>query len=207
MKAFRISLAVVTVASVLSAGLASAAAPVSCKLVVDKAGDASLTTATPVGPSEGALDITYVDLATDKTKMTGVFGLTKAAADAATAPNGYRQLLFFTAPGFADPVFLSASSAARTGVTFSFGADQVDGLATLGAASGVLDTKKNEIRITAKLSDLKAGGINLKPGMVLTAISGVTSRDFTAAFLYADRANTDPKDYTVGAKSCVAVGK
>lgn len=202
----RLALAAAAATSLIAAGAASAA-PVSCKLIVDPAGDAGATTAVAGGPSDDALDIRYVDLATDGKKITGVLGLTKPAVNAATAPNGYQLLLNFEVPGFANPVYLNATSG-RAGLSFNFGQDDPTlGLKTLGAATGVLDTAKSEIRITAKLSDLKAAGVNLKPGQKLTGINALSSRDFVLVITFADRANTDAKDYTVGAKSCVAVGK
>lgn len=206
MKTVRLALAASIAASLLVAGVAQAA-PVSCKLVLDPAGDAGATTAASGGPSDDALDIRYLDLASDGKKITGVFGLTKPAVNAASAPNGYQLLLNFDVPGFANPVYLNASSG-RAGLSFNFGQDDpTTGLDTLGAATGVLDAAKNEIRVTAKLSDMKAAGVNLKAGQKLTGINGISSRDLVAFIVFADRANTDPKDYTVGAKSCVAVGK
>lgn len=204
----RTLLALAATVAVIGAGSASAApSGAGCALVKDPAGDSGLSTSSPGVVKDDALDFTYVNLASDKTKLTGVFGLTKAAASAMTAPNGYQLLLNFTVPGFENEVYLNASGTTRTGVTFNFGqTDPTLGLDTLGAATGVVDTVKNEIRVTAKLADLKGGGINIKPGMKLSNINAISSRDLVIFIVYADRA-TGGKDYVAGSKSCVAVGK
>ncbi len=208
--ALRSAIAILAVAGVVSAGTAGAdASGAACALFTDPAGDAGITSAVAGGPNDDALDFTYVNLASDKTKLTGVLGMSKAAAEAATAPNGFRMLLNFTVPGHTNVVYLNATGASRTGVSFSFGENDTSpggGLTTLGPAAGVLDTKKNEIRITAKLSDLKAAGVKLATGDTLTAINAASSRDFVAVITYADKASGD-KEYVVGSKSCVAVGK
>lgn len=200
-------MALAVASALVFAGSASAAGPSkSCALFSDPAGDARVTVSAPGGPSEDALDFTYVNLASDGKKVTGVFGLTKAATAAATAPNGYQLLLNFTVRGFTNEVYLNATGA-RGGMAFNFGQnDPTLGLDTLGAASGVVDTAYNEIRVTAKLTDLKAAGINLKPGMKLSGFNAVSSRDLVLVITFADRALGD-KEYTVGAKSCFKVGK
>jgi hypothetical protein len=183
---------------------APAAKPV-CNLLTDAKGDGYPTTAAAAGPSDDALDIVSADVASDAKKLTAVVRLSKAATAADSAPTGFRFLVLFSAPGADDPVYLSAASTPGIGQTYSFGNDTADGLSDAGTATGVFDTAKNEIRITASLSELSAAAGKIKPGTKLTDLTANSSRDFQAVITYADMAEGG-KAYVAGSPSCVKVG-
>jgi hypothetical protein len=177
-----------------------------CNLLTDAKGDGYPTTAAEAGPSDDALDILSADVATNAKQLTAVLRLSKAATSADSAPTGFRFLVLFTTPGSDDPVYLSAASTPGLGETYSFGTDAADGLTDGGEATGVFDAAKNEVRITASLSDLSSVAGKLKPGTKLTGLNANSSRDFQAVITYADRAEGG-KTYVAGTPSCVAVGK
>jgi len=208
MRIARPALCLALVASLSAAGFAGAATrpkpkPV-CKIITDVTGDSALTTATPVG-SDDAFDIVSGDLAANAKTITGVIRVAKAG-DPSTAPFGHGFVMTFSAPGSANPLYLRYSSSPAFGEAYEFGYDDpTNGLTTLGDASGVVDTAKNEIRISAPLRGFDAQAV-IKPGMKLTNITAQTSRDFIALLIYADVAESS-KSYVVGYPSCVVPGK
>jgi hypothetical protein len=208
-KLVRLATAVATGAALVVAGSAGAAAKPVCNLVTDPAGDASATTAAAIpGTNDGALDITSADLAASSKVLTSVIRVSKAAATSATAPNGYSALFTFVAPSAPDVTLYMRYSAPTPALAggFEYGYDDaVNGLTPLGTADGVVDTAKNEIRISAPLNGF-SDKATIKKGSKLGTFNAKTSRDAVAFIFYADAA-TSGSTYTVGALSCVKPGK
>lgn len=204
----RPALALGICASVLAGGaaLAAPAKPV-CNLISDTKGDAYPTTAMPAGPSDETLDIVTADIASNKKTLTAVIRLSKVAAQSSTAPNGYNMVFNFTAPGATNPLYLryfSGNDALEASFQYGYD-DSVNGLTSLGDADGVVDTTKNEIRISAPLNGFSAQA-SIKPGQKLGDLVVQATRDLLVLLPYADIAEGGAA-YTVGAPSCVVPGK
>jgi hypothetical protein len=205
-----LALAVVVAATVggvaFAAPKAPAPAPV-CNLLTDPKGDAYPTSSAPAGPSDDVLDVVSADVATAGKKMTVVFRMAKAAKSTSTAPTGYHLVFDFTAPGAANPLYVQYFTGnAGLPESYDFGYnDPVNGLTSLGKADGVVDTAKNEIRVTLPVNGF-ADHAPLKVGDKLSGITVESTRDLVVLLPYADKAATD-KTYAVGAPSCVVVGK
>lgn len=210
--------------SLAAAGGAVAAPPKpTCNLITDAKGDTFALryqdlTGGPYGPQEDALDIVSGDLASDGKVLTAVIRVVKLASVAATSPNGLSFRVQFTHAGLDEDtnLFLSGRSS-NTGNSFVAGSRAMTAnLSTkLADVTGVFDTDKNEIRITAPLTAFeKVGGV-IKKGTRLqlgdldqtasrfVAVNPTSGAD-TAPF--AD-VTTSVKSYTVGTKSCVTPGK
>ena len=180
-----------------------------CNLVTDPKGDSSLSTAATLpGTGDDALDIVSADLAASAKTLTAAIRLVKVADTATTAPNGFSVVYTFTAPSKPDvPLYLRyfAGSPALDGL-FEYGYDDpTNGLTPLGDAFGVVDTAKNEIRISAPLNGFDAQA-PIKKNDKLAGFDVTTSRDLVVLLTYADR-GTATTTYTVGAPSCVTPGK
>lgn len=196
--------AAVLVSAIIAAGLAGSAsaatkpAPKVCKLITDATGDV-----TPAGPS---LDIVSGDVASDAAtkKITAVIRVAGGlGASEPTAPTGRTWRIQFTHPSSDKPLYLLASQE-PTGTTFEFGTISGNFLDGQGTATGVIDAAKNEVRITAPSAF--DGLAKLTAGSKVTSISAVTQRRFVVLLTAGDSAIAT-KSYTLGAASCVAVGK
>ena len=219
---FRPALAVGLVLAVGCTGIASAAAkkaaakPV-CNLVTDPVGDSSVYPAS--GVHDDALDITSVDVATDKTSVTGVIRVKKLAATSTNAPTGMNWTVNFSADG-TDFSLAGHSTAAGTIVFDTAYAGATGGSIYGPGTTGVFDTAKNEVRITAPLS-LLAPQASIRPGKTkLTGLNGRTgvevlvpdatgmlgSTIFSDSPFTADDTTKGP-DYLAGTPSCVVPGK
>lgn len=200
---------------VASAGLAAAAPapkPV-CNLIDDPKDDTFLVRAQDgagtYGPQEDSLDIVTADVATDAKTLTGVIRVKSLAAAAATSPGGASYDINFTTPSSPSPLYVRAvvpstgEPTAEAGSRESLVVTSVS--AALGAGTVVVDEAKNEVRFSFPLDHFKAVG-GLKPGAKLTFGDITTGRAAGSRAVFADAA-TSTKTYTVGAPSCVAVGK
>lgn len=213
--ALRPAVALVLCATVVAAGAATAAPAVkpSCNLVEDAKGDTFLLrsqdTAGAYGPTESALDIVSADLSANAKSITAVIRVDKLSKSAGTAPGGLSFRVQFATPTENDEnLYLNATTSGGTDV-FTAGTRAITAnLATKTAdVTGVFDTVKNEIRITAPLSTFAAQGV--KPGALLTlaGLDQTASRNAVAGkAVFADVA-TSEKSYKVGAPSCVVPGK
>ena len=218
----RPALATGVVLALAATGVASAAAksaapkPV-CNLVVDPAGDSSVYPAG--GVQDDALDITSVDLATDKTNITGVIRVKKLATSSPNAPTGMNWTVNFTVDG---TVFSMAGHATAAGTTvFDTAYQTTTGGSLYGpGTTGVFDTAKNEVRITAPLS-LFSAQADIRSGKTkITDINGRTGGEilvpdpsgtfgptiFSDSEFDADSTSNGPT-YLAGTPSCVVVGK
>lgn len=161
------------------------------------------------------MDITSADVASNNRMITAVLRVKNLSAMSPNAPTGMSWRVSFTAGRF---TFTLASHASATGsTTFDAAYSSVTGGALYGGgATGVFDTAKNEVRITARLSLLSAQ-TDIKPGTVMRGVTGETAQEILApggpggATLYSVRRSVDVTSgdhhYVAGAKSCVAVGK
>jgi hypothetical protein len=202
--------AVLAVATVAGTMHASAAAPV-CNLVTDPAGDANgtfLQEGISGVPSEDAVDIVSGDVATKGKLLTTVLRVKKLAASSPTAPGGLHWKFFFNVND--TQIYTQAVAATGAAPTFTFGTiDETAGTSkSLGEATGVLDTAKNEVRITVPLSALPE---TPKAGKKITTLAPNAGRFFgndnVGTFSDSTDLATSDKTYTVGAPSCVVVGK
>ena len=208
----------VAAAALAGTGVATAAPKPVCNLVTDPAGDSAVLPGGAV--KDDALDITSIDIATNKKQLTGVIRVKKLAARPASAPGGSLWQVNFTANEV--EFNLSAHSLASGEVVYTSSYQTTaSGSLYAGGTTGVVDLAKNEIRITAPLS-LFAAQANIKPGKtVLSALGGSTGAEFvvpdtpnrlfgspvlTYAPFAADEA-TGGKDYQASTASCVPVGK
>ena len=203
-------------AGVTGLGSASAAAP--CNLVKDPAGDTSVLPGGVV--KDDALDITSVDVATDKKRITSVIRVKKLAARPTSTPGGALWQVNFSAN---DVVFsMSAHSLASGEIVYTSSYEMAAGGSLYpGGTTGVFDLAKNEIRMTAPLA-LFGSEANIRSGKtVISGLSGNTGVEFvipdtpnrvfgspilTYAPISADE-TTGGKDYKAGTASCVPVGK
>lgn len=226
MKLVRPAVALATLACLAGGVTANAATkpkPV-CNLVPDASGDAngvdlgSPVPATTAGSSIPALDITSVDVASDKKTITAVVRVKQLSAKSSTAPTGMSWNAQFTV---GETTFFFGAHANPTGALSYDAAYESTGTNSLyanGSVTGVFDSAKNEVRITAPISLLEQESIKL--GTKITAIEGATGPeiaipDATGLFgggailegnTYISDTASGGKDYTSGALSCVKPG-
>jgi hypothetical protein len=221
MRVTRPALCLALAASVVASGAANAAAkkpapkPV-CNLLVDSPTDSK---GTPASGSDKAMEITSVDIASDKNVITGVLRLAGLSATSSNAPTGMNWSVSFTA---GDNSFSLAAHAGPTG-TLSY--DAAYSAPTGGSiygdgVTGAFDVAKKEIRVTAPLS-LLAPQTDIKVGSKITDLAAGTGQEilvpdatkvlgggtiFSDAYGNVDTAEGG-KTYVAGAKSCVTPGK
>ncbi len=186
-----------------------AAAP-SCNLMTDVKGDATdIAVGVDVGPNSPSLDILSADIATDAKNLTAVLRVDKLSTSDSTSPLGQTWYVYFTGSG---PELYVTALLTPTGESYSAGYTDTTRM-SLGAATGIIDVDKNEIRITAPLSLFDAQS-PIKKGSKLTGLNALTQRyvgvsaagNSRGATLTADTADGG-KNYVAGAPSCVVVGK
>lgn len=227
----RLALVPLLVVAGLAAPVANAAPKPkpSCLTISDPKGDTFAVRAQDgqgaYGPQENALDIVSGDLASDGKVVTAVVRLASFSRAIASSPQGFTVGVDFL-------IGSSATSVVRLqGVLISGSADrfEVSAKATdalpnvpstyVGEATGVVDEKKGEIRITAPAALLAPYGA-LKAGTKLipneaesaTASRGVPpitttpGQPMTTRGPFADIA-AGGRTVAVGAPSCVVPGK
>ena len=202
-----------------------------CNLVTDAAGDANqlpsqdlspVPATTPAGgPSSGPLDILSGDLAGDKKQLTGVIRVKKlSTTDPTFSPTGMAWDFGFVVEG--QKLDLLANTDPTGKVTFAasyFDKTTMGGsLYGSGSVTGVLDTVKNEVRITAPY-DLFSAQATIKPGTVITGLTILTATEIAipeatgklgGGNLLTDGIGIDDASstmtYKAGAPSCVKPG-
>jgi hypothetical protein len=199
------------VALAAATGVASAAptAKPVCNLLTDAAGDATgsfIAEGLPT-PNEAAVDIVSGDVATKGRTLTTVLRVAKLSESSLSAPGGLHWKFFFDVAG--TQVFTQAVAAAGSAPAFTVGTiDETTGTSTtLGDVTGVIDVAKNEVRVTAPFSILPA---TPKPGSRISGLLPNAGRYVNGvAFTFSDSTDnaSSDKSYTVGAASCVPVGK
>ena len=222
--------AAVLVVSLLPLGAASHAFAVTkpkvkpvCQIIKDATGDAAYNGAVP---GDGNDDVVSGDIASDGKTVTGVIRLAALAQPDPMAPFGQGFFVRFTPKGTDKVLFVSARTFPQ-GPTFVYGyaaADPNTGVGTsyaLGSATGVVDTAKKEVRISAPAAGFAAAGVKLVKGLKLLSPTADTWRLVGQGFVPSqDVAGTRvplagvllPFDdatgpaYIVGTPSCVKLG-
>ena len=198
--------------TVLAGGAVAAPKPV-CNLVDDPKDDTFLLRTQDgvgaYGPQEDALDIVSADIATNAKTLTGVIRVKSLAAGPSTSPGGASYDINFTTPSSPSPLYVRAvvpragEPTAEAGSRESFVITSIS--APLGTGTVVVDKAKNEVRFSFPLDHFKAVG-GLKRGAKLTFGDVTTGRSAGSRAVFSDAASGS-KSYTVGAPSCVPVGK
>lgn len=195
-------------------GLTSASAALKpvCNLLTDAKGDATGGTGAANDP---VMDIISADVASNAKKITAVLRVQKLAATSVNYPLGISWRVSFT---IADTNYTMSALSDRSGVASQTSySDPTTGQGTIARAptTAVLDTAKNEVRITASVVAF-GDRVNVKPGTAVTALSATTVGIFqlpvnpvvngNLRYATADTA-TGGSDYKAGTASCVVVGK
>jgi len=142
--------------------VADAAVKPVCKLIVDDAGDATYNNV----PGAAGDDIVSGDVASNGKTITGVIRLAALSSPDPTAPLGHGFFVEFGVKGVESLLFLSARTY-PTGTKFVYGysaADPNTGVNTsytIGTATGVVDTAKKEVRISAPNAGFAPAGSKL----------------------------------------------
>jgi len=148
-----------------------------CQIIKDAPGDATYNNV----PGDGNDDIVSGDLASDGRTVTGVLRLAALAQPDPAAPLGQAFFVRFSPRGSDKLLFLSARTF-PSGTTYSFGysADDpntgINTSYTLGAAKGVVDSAKKEVRVTVPVTAFKAAGVSLVKGLKLLTPTAETYR-------------------------------
>lgn len=209
--------AVAVVASAALAG-SSGAAPKACNLVTDAKGDAVNNgllggdlASVPPAPNEAAFDIVSADLATDAKLLTAVIRVDKASPTATTAPTGMAWRVDWMVGE--TKLWASVTNDPRNGLKGFYGyIDPVTGGGKfLGSdAKAIIDTAKNEVRVTVPLAAYSTQA-SLKKGTKVHTITSRSGRfanaENSATLNFGNDTAEGKLGYVLGAKSCVAVGK
>lgn len=210
-------------------GGAAQAAPVKkvCNNVVDPKGDTFVArpqdAQAAYGPQEDALDIVSADIASDAKVVTAAIRVVSMGA-AQTSPYGKGYAFDFMIPSSPMVITLRAILPGG-GVAPTFEASYKDPEVPnspstfLGVATGVVDEKKKEVRISAPVSlfsslgEIKKGTLLSPPedssasvGRAVPVTPGIAGQATPTRFAFADVA-LEAKPYKVGTPSCVTPGK
>lgn len=183
-----------------------------CNLVTDAAGDAAFVAA----PADDALDIISADVASDAKSFTAVIRVKDLGA-AQVSQLGSELQIQFELPGAVAPVWIGYNTSAYGGDAFQYGViGQGEGGVTnpTGDAVGIVDTAKNEVRMTVAVSALNELG-KAKPGskvanITVSAAQLVGVAPNASGFYGYNAFGVDDaagKAYVAGAPSCVKPGK
>jgi hypothetical protein len=171
------------------------------------------------GPQEDGFDITSADIASDGKWITAVVRVKKLSSAIQTSPTGAGFGVDFQLPS--SDLVGSLRAVLVTGQQPYFEATSRDPEVAntpstyLGAAKGLVVTKKNEVHITAPVSvfaslgQIKKGTLISFPeadaaatGRAIPPSPGVKDRPVASRFVFADVAPAG-KPYKVGTASCV----
>ena len=227
MRATALSLAALVTVSGLAAGAQAAPKPKPkpkpvCNLITDAPGDSAASAA----PGDDAVDVVGGDFASNGKQITAVIKVAKITETNPNSPLGQSYFMVFGVKGTDDVLSLSAGLY-PTGREFKFGYQGVDPNTgvntsyTLGDATGVVDTAKNEFRITVDIAKFPQAKF-LKPGGTVSTITAEARRVYGQRVVGSQQVGparaplggvtltfdtAEGKKYTLGAPSCVAVGK
>lgn len=149
-----------------------------CKIVVDAAGDAAYAGEVPGDKGD---DILSGDVASDGKTLTAVLRLADLQSPNSSAPLGQQFSMEFSVKGYDALLFLAARSY-PTGPKFVYGYSAKDAVLPLtvsyplGDAKGVIDTAKEEVRISAPTSGFSGAKVKIVKGSKLTALTAKTYR-------------------------------
>jgi hypothetical protein len=219
MRTVRAGIALAVVAGVLAAPLAQAARPRPvCDLVTDSAGD---VIATAPGVDNGDYDIRSADVATDGRQLTAVIRLTSLAPEDPASAVARDYEIDFTANGKTFGLMASLLTGGADFEAVALDTSKPGGnIGTdLGRITGVVDTTRHEIRMTAKLaifapyasfhqtylSDFSVTSARAVGHTDETAPGGKATVGSQSTAVVVDDAGSKAR-YTPGARSCVRVG-
>lgn len=217
--ATRVLIAISVGTGVLMAPAGFAAPRPACNLVTDPSDD---VIGSAPGVDNGDYDIRSADIATDSRKLTAVIRLSSLAAESPTSPAARDYEFDFNANGhtfglMADLLIGGASfEAVVYDTTAAGGRNGTD----LGAISGVVDSARHEIWMTAPLSlfrpyasfkqtyidQLTVGSARAVGHDATTTPDGRGSIGAQSVAIVVDDATSSTR-YTPGRASCVRVGK
>jgi hypothetical protein len=204
-----------TAVALPAAAEAGPARPV-CQLVTDPAGDVADL------PGD-SLDVISADVASDGRTLTGVIRVKKYDEVSLDSALGRVYTIAFKGAGLSEMYLVArnnAKAARDSGglvpnnpETFGYGSGIVTRTG-LGPARGVIDAVTSEIRISVSAESLRASGLGtLRKGGKISSITVDTRRARSGLPLQGmdpplpgDQATTS-RTYTVGAPSCVQVGR
>jgi hypothetical protein len=177
--------AIVLVFSLLPLGAATSALAVTkpkvkpvCQIIKDGSGDAAYN---GVLPGDGNDDVVSGDLASDGKTVTGVIRLAALAQPDPMAPFGQGFFVRFTPKGTDKVLFVSARTYPQgTAFVYGYAAPDpntgVNTSYTLGTATGVVDTAKKEVRVSAPAAGFSAAQVKLVKGLKLLSPTADTWR-------------------------------
>lgn len=187
-------------------------AAAACPLITDRSGDGPAA----VG-NEDSLDILSADISSDAKAVTAVFRVKGFPAVSPGTPQGRHYYLLFNTLKPAAKMFLNVTLFNGGAARYAWGSvSPVDPLGALilyddgnygllRPASGVIDTAKKEIRVTAPVADMAKVG-NVKPGSTLSRISAETFYSI-GFFIFDSDVATAKSAYVAGSPGCVPTGK
>jgi len=192
------------------------AAPPTCRLVVDAADDVGPINPGPQPIPAPAMDIVSADIAADRKLVTTVVRVRKlAATNPSYSPGGIEWSFEFQVGSAMLRFRAHADPAGKISYAATYRASGVYYRYESGL-TGVFDTRRNEVRITAPVS-LLASQAKIKPGTKLVGLSAATARLVVVpspnppGYLLETSGGTDSanseRTYVVGARSCVTPGR
>ena len=210
MKLVRPAVSLAVLACLAGGVTAHAAARPVCNLGTDAAGDgngAPLLGVVGAGPSDDAYDITSFDVANDAKSFTSVIRVKKLATTSSTSPSGLHWDLQFGVLGDTYQLSAHVSSSGTLAELDSVDTTQ-NTYQKIDDATLVLDTAKNEVRVTVSPKEfgrLVAGKTRI------TDLQAVAGRYYDVPGVVQGNDATDgattSKTYTAFAPSCVKPGK
>ncbi len=182
-----------------------------CNQVTDRAGDAR-----DMAGANDSLDILSADVGSDAKTVTAVIRVKKLLETSPTAPQTRNYYLMFSTNKPSARMFLTAQiyqgGVARYGWGTIGPVDPLgvltlydDGFGVLHRATGFLDVAKNEIHVSALVSELSAKG-GVAPGAKLAKLEAATFYQL-GFFIFESDAAESKVDYVAGSPSCVTPGK
>lgn len=209
-RALRVAVTAAFSLSLVAAGGALAAPPKpTCNLVQDLKGDGTgfIFTDDDYLPNNPQLDLVTGDIASDGKIITAVIRTDELALSDPNSPTGRAYYANFTV---GDATLYLSASLDRSGAGSFSGGFIENRRSSLGAATGVVDPDKKEIRISAPVS-LFAEKAAIKKGVKIQNLNLLAQRFLGVSGVAGVTPSADAaeggKTYTVGTKSCVAVGK
>lgn len=201
-----LTLSAVLAAAALSVPAHAAPAPAAaCKLLIDGAGDAALTPATP---NISSLDILSADIASGPKNMVGVLRLASLASDPQTS-GGSTYSLSWSANGTPQKLMLTVYVDGTTASTFT--KDGAPGNGSTESAIVALDKSTSTITWTVprKSNPALKAATKAKPvkftGLAASAqlATNIRSQGGTFSGSFSGDSAKDGKSYTDGSRTCV----
>jgi hypothetical protein len=204
----RAAIAVAALGAAALATSAGAAPKKSCNLAPDPKGDVVATQASEATKTpDAALDLVMGDVGSSKTTVTGVIRLDKLAVPASTSPGGtVYEIRVGTLSSDSD--YTLWANVTSAGATFGVGTvdatTPADLVNSTGTATGVVDTAKSEIRISAPLTALGSPKLGSPLSISDVVVKRSAGNQYYGRFADSQGGGTS---YKLGTPTCVPVGK